>query len=48
MLALLGSPLRYAAAKRVAAITSPTLLAYSTLKSAIVEELLSGAETELT
>lgn len=36
---------RYADAKRVAAITSPTLLAYSMRKSAIVEELLSEAET---
>jgi GrpB-like predicted nucleotidyltransferase (UPF0157 family) len=38
---------RYADAKRVAAITSPTLLAYSTLKSAIVRDLLSEAETGL-
>jgi len=42
-----GAARRYADAKRVAAITSPTLLAYSTLKSAIVAELLSEAETGL-
>jgi GrpB-like predicted nucleotidyltransferase (UPF0157 family) len=38
---------RYARAKREAANTSPTLLAYSMLKSGIVEELLAEAETRL-
>jgi len=42
-----GAASRYTEAKREAAITSPTLLAYSMLKRGIVEELLAEAETRL-